>query len=290
MRLNHYLILSSLLISLLTIQSYLALQLHSTQKPNRKPKSNGKLHKKLNYDSPSFGLQGVCKTGQAQSPINIRTSDVIKSKRPLKFVRFNYPILKNMKFRFEKNYAFNVVGKYPEACTLVEAGGVHYRFKLKNVHFHLPAEHPIDNRRTHLEFHLVHEKDKNCPFVKDINKKANVKIDTLRDDLLVIAVRFRVDNEKPADPVISQMDFRNNGKKFDLNLKEWVNPDKKFYYYRGSLTTPNCDENVTWVVVKEPLNLTLNQYTPIKKWVNKEYPFGNARRVQALNGRRVFEN
>jgi carbonic anhydrase len=40
------------------------------------------------------------------------------------------------------------------------------------------------------------------------------------------------------------------------NPLEWLPSDTSHYYrYEGSLTTPDFDENVSWVVLKEPLFL-----------------------------------
>jgi len=58
-----------------------------------------------------------------------------------------------------------------------------------------------------------------------------------------------------------------------------------FYTFPGSLTTPPCSENVTWLVLTKPMTLSKEQ---IEKFA-AIYP-DNARPVQPLNGRSVLES
>ncbi|XP_015774481.1 PREDICTED: putative carbonic anhydrase [Acropora digitifera] len=67
-----------------------------------------------------------------------------------------------------------------------------------------------------------------------------------------------------------------------------------YYTYKGSLTTPPCSENVTWLVMKPWLPATNNM---MRKFRRLETPAGknpplmcdNFRPIQPLNGRTVFE-
>jgi hypothetical protein len=45
------------------------------------------------------------------------------------------------------------------------------------------------------------------------------------------------------------------------NIGGYINSLDKgnFYTYQGSLTTPTCDEKVTWIVVKDPIYATEEQ-------------------------------
>ncbi len=70
------------------------------------------------------------------------------------------------------------------------------------------------------------------------------------------------------------------------NPLDWLPEDtKKYYRYEGSLTTPEYDENVSWVVLREPLKLS-------KKELMKLIPFLQhpARETQPLNRRFVLSN
>jgi carbonic anhydrase len=66
----------------------------------------------------------------------------------------------------------------------------------------------------------------------------------------------------------------------------WQNlPKEKGYYtFSGSLTTPPCSEGVTWYVMKNPVALSKAQVAAFAKL----YP-GNARPIQAANGREILE-
>lgn len=47
-----------------------------------------------------------------------------------------------------------------------------------------------------------------------------------------------------------------------------------FYTYSGSLTTPPCTENVTWLIATEPLSIPVDAYNALKKVVkfNARFP------------------
>jgi carbonic anhydrase len=55
-----------------------------------------------------------------------------------------------------------------------------------------------------------------------------------------------------------------------------------YYMFQGSLTTPPCSEEVTWLVLKTPVKIGDGEIAAF----GKIYPM-NARPTQALNGRVV---
>ena len=63
-------------------------------------------------------------------------------------------------------------------------------------------------------------------------------------------------------------------------------PEKRDYYtYMGSLTTPPCSEGVTWLVMKEPLQLS-----PEQIGIFGHLYRNNARPVQAANSRLIKQS
>jgi len=44
----------------------------------------------------------------------------------------------------------------------------------------------------------------------------------------------------------------------------------KYWYYPGSLTTPPCFESVTWIVYKEPIQMSENQVRVVLIDTNKK--------------------
>jgi carbonic anhydrase len=69
-----------------------------------------------------------------------------------------------------------------------------------------------------------------------------------------------------------------------INAADLLPSDRSFYRYPGSLTTPICNEVATWMVMKNPIELSEAQIAQYSKRYRD-----NARPLQPLNGRPVSE-
>ena len=58
--------------------------------------------------------------------------------------------------------------------------------------------------------------------------------------------------------------------------------DHDYFHYTGSFTTPPCTEDVLWMVLKSPVELSPEQIKTFRAIIK-----GNNRPVQPLNGRTV---
>lgn len=200
----------------------------------------------------------TCSLGKHQSPIDIQTKDV-KAAGDLAPLDFQYT---------PGNVEVVNTGHAIQANT-ESGGGVTIdgkAYKLAQFHFHTPSEEKINGKPAAMVAHLVH---------KDEQGK-----------LAVVAVLFRVGKENAAlKPVLADLPAGHGAKAavatpFDAGA---LLPAKRNYYaFTGSLTTPPCSEEVTWRVLKQPVELSKAQLAAVKKL----YPM-NARPVQPLNGRVV---
>ncbi len=204
---------------------------------------------------PEFSL---CKTGQRQSPIDIRGGLAVD----LEPVRFDYQA---SKFAVLDN-GHTVQVELAKGNT-IEVGGK--RFELQQFHFHRPSEERIDGRQFEMSLHLVH---------KDEQGK-----------LAVVALLF---DKGPPHPVLQQV-WNNlpleRGEaapaRVPLELAALLPPDRRYYTYMGSLTTPPCSEGVQWIVMRHPVTLAPEQIEIFARI----YPM-NARPVQSASGRRILQS
>ncbi len=204
---------------------------------------------------PEFSL---CKTGQRQSPIDIRGGLAVD----LEPVRFDYQA---SKFAVLDN-GHTVQVELAKGNT-IEVGGK--RFELLQFHFHRPSEERIDGRQFEMSLHLVH---------KDEQGK-----------LAVVALLF---DKGPAHPVLQQV-WNNlpleRGEpapaRVPLELAALLPTDRRYYTYMGSLTTPPCSEGVQWIVMRHPVTLAPEQIEIFARI----YPM-NARPVQSASGRRILQS
>lgn len=142
-------------------------------------------------------------------------------------------------------------------------------FEPKGLHFHGPSEHLVNGKPYPVEMHIVHQNDEDGTravlgvFLDDQGESGSPA------DL---AVRNLLDGLEHGGGNISPGD---------------ILPDNSehFYRYEGSLTTPSYDENVSWMVLREPIHLSPETLSRLKDEQGHE-----ARETQDLNRRFVLAN
>lgn len=201
---------------------------------------------------------GICATGKRQSPIDIREGIRVD----LEPIKFDYrPSL----FRIVDNgHTVEVVLGEGNSLTIM---GRSYR--LRQFHFHRPAEERINGRGYDMDVHLVHQDEEGR--------------------LAVVAVLLEKGPEHPVIQTLwNHMPLETNedvtpAEPIDLNA---LLPENRAYYtYMGSLTTPPCTENVLWMVMKQSVGASAEQIGIFSRLYRN-----NARPIQPANGRLIKEN
>ncbi|MBI3369786.1 MAG: carbonic anhydrase family protein, partial [Burkholderiales bacterium] len=199
-----------------------------------------------------------CGSGQRQSPIDIRGG----VKVDLDPVQFDY---RPTNFRVIDNGHTVQVNVGPGNS--IEAQG--RRYELVQFHFHRPSEERIDGRQFDMVAHLVH---------KDVEGR-----------LAVVAVLL----ERGSAHSLVQTVWNNlpleKGEELParapLDLNHLLPPDRRYYTYMGSLTTPPCSEGVLWMVMQQPVPISNEQINVFSRL----YPM-NARPIQSAAGRLIKQS
>ena len=204
---------------------------------------------------PSFA---TCASGKRQSPIDIRDGIRVD----LEALKFDY---KTSLFRIADNGHTIQVDVGP-GSTLQVMGR---EYELKQLHFHRPSEERINGRSYDMAMHLVH---------KDYD-----------GHLAVLAVLLEKGSENPliqtlwnSLPLEVGQDLEPN---VALNLAGLLPEQRNYFAYMGSLTTPPCTEDVLWLVLKQPLQISPEQIAIFSRLYHH-----NARPVQPSNNRLIKES
>lgn len=194
----------------------------------------------------------ACGAGLEQSPIDLRPY-YISSVEPLSFdwKAQPFPMVNNGR---------SVYAQVAKGSTM-KLGGE--EFALKQILFHVPAEHAVDGVRHAMEIQFVHTQGQ--------KKLAMVSI----------FVRAGDRNE-----IFSQLIGHAPGKLGTQPLPGAVDPmtllpkARGVFRYRGSLTMPPCTENVDWVIFEQPIEAAQSDIDVFKLI----FPM-NARPLQPINRR-----
>ncbi len=201
----------------------------------------------------------TCKTGHAQSPINIMHAEL----KDMPALQFAYlPGALNI---IDNGHTVQV--NYAPGSTL-KVGGKSY--ELVQFHFHHLSETAIRGKHSPLEAHLVHkDKDGNLAVVAVLlgEGEANPAVTTAWANI-------PAEKEMAVSPANVKVD-----------AAQLLPANRRYYTFTGSLTTPPCSENVTWYVMVDPVTVSKAQ---IEKFA-KLYP-SDERPVQPLYGRVVLES
>jgi carbonic anhydrase len=203
--------------------------------------------------SPEFA---TCKLGKNQSPIDIRGA------RPadLPAIRFDY---KPSPLKVIDNGHTIQVNYAPGSA--IDVGGV--RYELVQFHFHKPSEEKIDGKSHAMVAHLVHKSaDGKLAVVA-------VLLDTGGASAVIDSIWKNLPKEKEKEALVQNV---------TVDATDLLPKSRGYYTFQGSLTTPPCSEEVTWLVLKTPVKIAGREIAAF----GKIYPM-NARPTQPLNGRAI---
>ncbi|KAL5215343.1 hypothetical protein ABZP36_004495 [Zizania latifolia] len=217
--------------------------------------------------SPNFTR---CSKGKNQSPINIKTSEVVYNPKlePLlrNYTAANATLVDNI---------VNVALRYEDPAGTVSINGKKY--SLKQMHWHSPSEHTINGHRFPLELHMVHkDEDGNVTVVAFLYRfgRPDPFFFQIQDKLFELyAEGCRAEKGAAvAAGVVSMMSLRQHA--------------HMYYRYAGSLTTPPCTENVVWNILAKVREMTPQQAVALMAPLEASYRH-NSRPTQRMNGRTV---
>jgi carbonic anhydrase len=206
--------------------------------------------------NPEFAL---CKSGHRQSPIDIRATQKVD----LPAIQFNYDSI-----------PLDIIDNGHTIMIICAPGSfIHVgnkQYELKQFHFHRPSEEEVNGKRYDMVVHLVHAaQDGSVAVVAVLLQKGE-------DNLLIHELWSDLPKEKHKEQRLDHV---------QINMASLLPPDRGYYTFSGSLTTPPCTENVTWYVLKHPVTVTAAEIEAFSKLYRQD-----ARATQPLYGRVVQES
>ncbi len=173
----------------------------------------------------------LCEVGEMQSPIDLDTAD-FESQTP---IELNYAVT-----TFEVvNTGHSIQVNYPAGSTAMIGEKT---YGLQQFHFHTPSEHTINGQYAEMEIHLVHT-----------NNEGEIAVISS----MIEAGDESYDVSKIWKNIPALNESRRSG--LVLNPMNFIAESMTHATYLGSLTTPPCSENVSWVVMAEPITLSQEQ-------------------------------
>lgn len=209
------------------------------------------------YDeAPEWGeldeQYAACGTGERQSPVDLAgATDEDLADPVLDYQPFELTVT-------DTNHSIQVGYETGSTLTLDDAA-----YELVQLHFHAPSEHTIDGKRAAAEIHFVHG-DRDGPFVV---------LGVLVEEGPPEAAMVDVFDHLPVGAGDSNADTF-------FDAAELLPDSLAAYRYAGSLTTPPCTEDVTWLVLAEPVTWSAEQLALLTARYDD-----NARPLQDLHDR-----
>jgi carbonic anhydrase len=206
--------------------------------------------------NPEFA---TCKNGHQQSPVDIRNP----KQAALPPIHFEY---KPSPLHIIDNGHTIMVNYSPGS--FISVGDKKYA--LKQFHFHRPSEEKINGKGFDMTVHLVHA---------DEDGK-----------LVVVAVLLQEGEDSPFvhelwNDLPKEKDKEEFFDNVQINLSQILPPDRGYYTFPGSLTTPPCSEDVTWIVLKHPVTISAEEIERFSQLYRDD-----ARPTQPLYDRVVLES
>ncbi|MBF7045212.1 carbonic anhydrase family protein [Campylobacter volucris] len=200
-----------------------------------------------------------CESGFNQDFINLDTKNAIDKNHSLEFNYLDDSFgLINDGYTIKMHFASN--------GSNIALDGVNYN--LSHFHFHSPSKISLNKQSYPLEIHFSHVSQKG--------------------DIVVIAIFFQEGEENQFLKKITRAFPKKEGDKLyvqGLNAKELLpNNTNSFYIFKNKLNQP-CNQEITWVVLKENLKASKEQIQTIKSLMskNENLKIQNIKRIEENN-------
>lgn len=200
----------------------------------------------------------IATTGQRQSPIDILTSDC-KNNEKNKEVVAKYSPMAGLRL---ENTGASWMLKMEQMTSSLTGGPLDCEYKVAQMHAHWGSkdgkgsEHTVDGASYDAELHIVHFNTKYGDLARAVDKP---------DGLAVLGMFLKLGEEHEELDKICQSLEDIQMRKDATALQDDIDPikflpeNKSYYSYPGSLTTPPLLESVTWIVFKEPVEVSKQQ-------------------------------
>ncbi|XP_048004972.1 carbonic anhydrase 7-like [Leguminivora glycinivorella] len=243
------------------------------------------------YDNASHWPGRLCRegVGKRQSPINIRTESVVPDSGK-QFIKYGplrlhgYQSVLCSGVNNGRTIQFTMDGDEAMHPTLT-GGPLRYLYRLEQLHFHWLSEHAVNGYKYPMEIHFVHIRA-DLTIGEALRK---------RDGIAIIAVFGNIKSEIENDenfiagemieevmrqlPQLTRLGDRLSG--IVMNMSRLLTGSQQSYVtYSGSLTSPECNEVVTWIILDNPIYMTYGQYKDFLDLAQTRYNF---RRLQDTN-------
>jgi len=222
----------------------------------------------------------LCLKGEAQSPIEIISSNTQTCEElcDLKFFyRTSMCTLTNTSKEFRIQYDAGSTVKYKDDVYLLE-----------EISYSRPSSHIIDGKQYDAEMLLYHKNN-------------------ITKNILVISILLQVESNDITSASKSFLDqfidyiptssytSKQINLGYDWNIFNLLPEVKSFYTYQGSLLKSPCTENVTWIIMKNPVYASTRFFDTIKRLFPEDNNRGckdrtNRKCTQPLNNRVVYYN
>ena len=209
--------------------------------------------------------------GNAQSPIDIEAT----RKAVLPALKFEF---KTAPLRGLVNNGYTIRVNYHDAPGTGDFLTVgNERYQLMQFHFHSPSEETIHGKASDMVAHFMYQAaDGKAAGVAVLLKagRANATVQKIWDHMSKTESKILNDfsHQEATIPGV------------EIDPAGLLPSNLAYYTYAGSVTAPPCTENVTWFVLKTPVEISTAQINAFAAL----YPHG-VRAVQPLNGRIVTE-
>lgn len=205
--------------------------------------------------------------GLRQSPIDISTNECVNDpdlNQTALTIQYD-----PSRTQFAANVGYGWKVQIDGEGSVLEGGPLKDKYRLEQFHFHwgrnekCGSEHTVDGKSYPGEVHLVHwNADKYASFGEAASKE---------DGLAVLGTFLEIGDEhgelSKLTDILDQIKFKDD----KVDIEGGFDPStllpakRDFWTYPGSLTTPPCNESVTWIVFKDSIQISQDQLTKFRQ-------------------------